>query len=43
MFEDVTFGVVARGKAELRRYVNGAFAAVPDFTYGVINQFATSH
>jgi steroid delta-isomerase-like uncharacterized protein len=42
VFEDVTFGVVARGKGELRRYVNGAFAAVPDFKYGVTSRFATS-
>ena len=42
VFEDVTFGVVARGKEELRRFVNGAFAAVPDFKYGVTSRFATS-
>jgi steroid delta-isomerase-like uncharacterized protein len=42
VFEDVTFGVVARGKEDLRRYVNGAFAAVPDFTYGVTSRFAAS-
>ena len=41
VFEDVTFGLVARGKDELRRFVNGAFAAVPDFTYGVTRRFAT--
>jgi steroid delta-isomerase-like uncharacterized protein len=41
VFEDVTFGIVARGKDELRRFVNGAFAAVPDFTYGVTRRFAT--
>ena len=28
VFEDVTFGVVALGKEELRGFVNGAFAAV---------------
>jgi steroid delta-isomerase-like uncharacterized protein len=43
VFEDVTFGVVTRGKEELRRFVIGAFAAVPDFTYGVTHRFATSH
>jgi ketosteroid isomerase-like protein len=32
VFEDVTLGVVARGKDELRRFVNGAFVAIPDFT-----------
>ena len=41
VFEDVTFGVVARGTKELRRFVNGAFAAVPDFKYGVTSRFAT--
>jgi steroid delta-isomerase-like uncharacterized protein len=41
VFEDVTFGFVARGKDDLRRFVNGAFAAVPDFTYGVTRRFAT--
>ena len=42
VFEDVTFGVVARGKEELRSFANRAFAAVPDFTYGVTSRFATS-
>jgi uncharacterized protein (TIGR02246 family) len=31
VFEDVTFGVVARGKEELRSFANRAFAAIPDF------------
>jgi steroid delta-isomerase-like uncharacterized protein len=42
VFEDVTFGVVARGKEELRRFATGAFSAVPDFKYGVTSQFTTS-
>jgi steroid delta-isomerase-like uncharacterized protein len=42
VFEDVTFGVVARGKEELRSFVNGAFVAVPDFKYGVTSRFAAS-
>src|SRR5258705_8720210 len=42
VFEDVTFGLVARGKEELRSFVNGVFAAVPDFKYGVTSRFATS-
>ena len=42
VFEDVTFGVVARGKEELRSFVNRAFAAVPDFKYGVTSRFAAS-
>jgi hypothetical protein len=29
VFEDVTFGVVVRGREELLSFVNGAFAAVP--------------
>ena len=41
IFEDVTFGVVARGKEELRSFVNGAFAAIPDFKYGLRRWFAT--
>jgi len=43
VFEDVTFGVVARGKEELRSFVKGAFAAVPDFKYGLTSRFAASH
>jgi steroid delta-isomerase-like uncharacterized protein len=43
LFEDVTFGVVVRGKEELRRFVTGAFAAVTDFTYEVIRRFAAGH
>jgi len=42
VFEDFTFGVVVRGKEELRSFVNGAFAAIPDFKYGLRSRFATS-
>lgn len=42
VFEDVTFGVVVRGKEELRRFVSRAFAAVPDFKYGLTSRFAAS-
>ncbi len=42
VFEDVTLGVVARGKEELRSFVKGAFAAVPDFKYGLTSRFAAS-
>jgi steroid delta-isomerase-like uncharacterized protein len=42
VFEDVTFGVIARGKEELRGFVRGAFAVVPDFTYRVTGRVATS-
>ncbi|HEY6595129.1 MAG TPA: ester cyclase [Asanoa sp.] len=41
VFEDVTFGVVVRGREELLSFVNGAFAAVPDFKYGIRSGFAT--
>src|SRR5260370_27609245 len=42
VFEDVTFGVVTRGKEELRSFANRAFAAVPDFRYGLASSFVTS-
>ncbi len=42
VFEGVTFGVVVRGKEELRSFVNGAFAAVTDFKYQLTNRFAAS-
>jgi|SRR5882724_12168530 len=42
VFEDVTFGVVARGKEELRSFASDAFAAVPDFKYGLTNRFVAS-
>ena len=41
VFEDVTFGVVVRGREELLSFVNGAFAAIPDFKYGIRSGFAT--
>lgn len=43
VYEDVTLGLVARGTEELRRYVSGAFAIIPDFTFGVTRRFAASH
>lgn len=39
VFQDVTFGVVTRGKEELRDFVNRAFAAVPDFKYELRSWF----
>jgi steroid delta-isomerase-like uncharacterized protein len=42
VFEDLTLGVVARGKEELRSFVNIAFAAVPDFKYGLVSRFVAS-
>jgi SnoaL-like domain len=43
MYEDVTLGVGARGKEELRRCVSGAFAVIRDFTFRVTRRFAGSH
>ena len=40
MYEDATSGVVVRGKEDLRRYLIGAFATIPDFTFGVLRRFA---
>src|SRR5258708_31714035 len=40
IYEDVTSGAVVRGKEELRRYLIGAFATIPDFTFGVLRRFA---
>jgi steroid delta-isomerase-like uncharacterized protein len=42
VYEDVTLGLVARGKEELRSFVSRAFAAIPDFKYGVTSRFAAS-
>src|SRR5258707_15329752 len=42
VFEDVTFGVVTRGKEELRSFANRAFAAVPDFRDRLASRFVTS-
>ena len=41
IYEDVTSGVVVRGKEDLRRYLIGAFATIPDFTFGVLRRFAS--
>jgi steroid delta-isomerase-like uncharacterized protein len=40
VFEDVTFAVVTRGKEELRGFVTGAFAAVPDIRFELKSSFA---
>ena len=42
VYEDVTFGVVNRGKKELRAFADGVFAGVPDFKIEVTAQFASS-
>jgi steroid delta-isomerase-like uncharacterized protein len=43
VFEDVTFDVTAQGKEQLRSFATRAFAAIPDFKYGLRSRFATSH
>ena len=40
MYEDVTAGVVVRGKEDLRRYLIGAFATIPDLTFDEVAQRA---
>jgi steroid delta-isomerase-like uncharacterized protein len=39
VFEDVTFGVVARGKKELRAFAQGVFAGIPDFKIELTSRF----
>jgi len=39
VYEDVTFGVVKHGKAELRAFAEGTFAVVPDFTVELTARF----
>ncbi|MFN2515234.1 MAG: ester cyclase [Pyrinomonadaceae bacterium] len=40
IYEDVTFGVVNRGKQELRAFAEGVFATVPDFRLELTSRFA---
>lgn len=40
LYEDVTFGVVLRGKKELRAFADGCFAAVPDFAFELTSRSA---
>jgi len=40
VYEDVTFGVVNRGKAELRAFANNVFASAPDFKIEPTAEFA---
>ena len=39
VYEDVPFGVVTRGKEQLRAFAEGAFAAVPDFRFELRTRF----
>jgi steroid delta-isomerase-like uncharacterized protein len=43
MYEDATSGAIVRGQEELRRYLIGAFATIPDFTFGVLRRFGAGH
>jgi steroid delta-isomerase-like uncharacterized protein len=39
VYEDVTFGVINRGKAELQAFAHGVFAGVPDFQIELTARF----
>jgi steroid delta-isomerase-like uncharacterized protein len=39
VYEDVTFSVINRGKAELGAFANGVFAGVPDFKIELTARF----
>jgi steroid delta-isomerase-like uncharacterized protein len=39
VYEDLAFGVVNRGKGELRKFINGTFAAFPDFNIEMKSAF----
>lgn len=39
VYEDVTFGVVNHGRAELRAFANGVFAGIPDFKVELTARF----
>ena len=43
VYEDVTFGIVNHGKAELRAFTEGSFAAIPDFTIELTTRFVAGH
>jgi steroid delta-isomerase-like uncharacterized protein len=40
IYEDVTFGVINRGKEELRAFADGVFAGIPDFKVDLTTRFA---
>lgn len=40
IYEDVTFGVINRGKEELRAFADGVFAGIPDFKVDLTMRFA---
>ena len=39
IYEDVTFGIVNHGKSELRAFIEGVFAAFPDFRIDLTSSF----
>ena len=39
VYEDLAFGVVNRGKGKLRNFINGTFAAFPDFNIEIKSFF----
>jgi steroid delta-isomerase-like uncharacterized protein len=43
VYEDVTFGAVNHGKAELRAFADGIFAAIPDFKVTLISRFVAGN
>jgi steroid delta-isomerase-like uncharacterized protein len=40
VYEDVTFGAISRGKEELRTFVDGVFAGIPDLKVDLTTHFA---
>ncbi len=42
VYEDVTMGVLTHGKAELKAFADGIFAAIPDFAIELSARFATN-
>ena len=40
VYEDVTMGVLTHGKAELKAFAGGIFAAIPDFAIELSSRFA---
>jgi steroid delta-isomerase-like uncharacterized protein len=40
VYEDVTMGVLTHGKAELKAFADGIFAAIPDFAIELTSRFA---
>jgi steroid delta-isomerase-like uncharacterized protein len=41
VYEDVTMGVLTHGKAELKAFADGIFAAIPDFAIKLSSRFAS--